>query len=57
MWPANTGERDTRGNEIRAILKKKLIPEGHVCMHGEDRIGLTNIVQVFDEKEFTEWLK
>jgi hypothetical protein len=57
VWPATPGERDTRGNEIRAILKKKLIPEGHVCMHGEDRIGLTSIVRVLDETDFAEWLK
>jgi len=43
--------KDRRSDDVRKALNRTLIPDGHMFMHGEDRIGLTNIVQPATPKE------
>jgi hypothetical protein len=47
--PRNEGEKDLRRQRAREAISRTLIPGGYAYMHGEDRISLTNIVQVEEE--------
>ena len=47
--PKSDGPRDLRRQNVSQALVRTLIPGGYVFMHGEDRIGLTNITQLDEE--------
>jgi hypothetical protein len=50
--PKTDGARDLRRQRVNESISRTLIPGGYAFMHGEDRIGLTNIKQL----EEPEWL-
>jgi len=50
--PKTDGARDLRRQRVNESIARTLIPGGYAFMHGEDRIGLTNIKQL----EEPEWL-
>ena len=43
--PKTEGARDLRKQNINIAISRTLIPGGYAFMQGEDRIGLTNIVE------------
>ncbi len=43
--PRGEGSRDLRRQNVSQTLTRTLIPGGYAFMQGEDRIGLTNIVE------------
>ena len=47
------GARDLRRQNILCAINRSLIPQGHMYMHGEDRVSLTNIVS----REEPSWLE
>ncbi len=47
--PKSEGARDLRRQNILQTFSRTLLPGGYAFMHGEDRIGLTNIKQLEDE--------
>ena len=47
--PRGEGSRDLRRQNVSQTLTRTLIPGGYAFMHGEDRIGLTNIKQLDEE--------
>lgn len=48
--------RDTRRQRVIETLRRTLIPDGYAFMHGEDRIGLTNLLSEDLSGEAREWL-
>ena len=47
--PKSEGARDLRRQNILQTFSRTLLPGGYCHMHGEDRVGLTNIKQLEDE--------
>ncbi len=50
--PKSEGARDLRRQNILQTFSRTLLPGGYAFMHGEDRVGLTNIKQI----EEPSWL-